>query len=104
MYVCVCVCACAFACVYVYVYDPFSKPWGLKRALSEDMVALKVGKAAALKARPGVERLRLGRAGALKAGGSHGACQCGASRLRPAGATALKVCVPVAPRARLRCA
>ena len=79
----------------------FSNPLGLKQALSEDMVALKVGKAAALKARPRVERLRLGRASALKAGGGHGACRCGASCLRPAGASALKVCVPIAPEARL---
>ena len=46
---------------------------GLKQALSEDIVALKVGKAAALKAEPKVERLRLGRASVLKAGGGHGA-------------------------------
>ena len=46
---------------------PFSKPWGLKRALSEDMVALKVGKRHALKAGRGVERLRLATVVALKA-------------------------------------
>ena len=54
-------------------YVSFSKPLGLKQALSEDMVALKVGQAAALKAKPQVERLRLGRASALKAGRGHGA-------------------------------
>ena len=52
--------------VYVYVYGPFSKPRGLKRALSEDMVALKVGKRHALKAGSKVVRLRRAKIGALK--------------------------------------
>ena len=51
----------------LFSYGPFSKPWGLKRALSEDMVALKASKRHALKAGREVERLRLARAAALKA-------------------------------------
>ena len=54
--------------LHVFIHGPFSKPRGLKRALSEDMVALKVGKRHALKAGPKVVRLRRARVVALKVG------------------------------------
>ena len=52
----------------MYVCGPFSKPGRLKRALSEDMVALKVGKRHALKVGPKVVRLRRAKVVALKVG------------------------------------
>ena len=52
---------------YACTHRPLSKPRGLKRASSEDMVALKAGKRHALKAGREVEHWRLARAVALKA-------------------------------------
>ena len=53
--------------MYICKYGPFSKPRGLKRASSEDIVALKASKRHALKVGREFERLRLARAVALKA-------------------------------------